>query len=112
MKKESQAQETEIGALKFELEKADAAAASDKQAGPDGDGIQVEVNSQDGEPELREAEKSKKRCGLLMSPTSFNEALHENTDSLLGKILPARLWEWRTHVSEALRDTLRWMARL
>ena len=112
MKKESQAQKTEIGALKFELEMADAAAASEKQAGPDGDGILAEVNSQDGEPELREAEKSKESRGLLMYPTSFNEALHENTDLLLGKLYPARLREWRTHVSEALRDTLRWMARL
>ena len=107
MKNESQAQEIEIGALKFELAKTRAAAGSEKQAGPDGDGIQVEVNSQDGEPELGEAEKSKERCGLLMSPKSFNEALHENTDSLLG-----RSWEWRIYVSEALRDTLRRMARL
>lgn len=112
MKNKNQAQEVEIGALKFELAKTRAAAGSQKQAGPDGDGIQVEVNSQDGEPELGEAEKPKERCGLLIFPTSFKEALHENNDSLLGKILPGRSWEWRIHVSEALRDTLRRMARL
>ena len=110
MRDENKAQEIEIGALKFELAKTRAAAGSEEQAGPDGDGVQVEVNSQDGEPELGEAEKSKEKCGLLMSPTSFNEALHENTDSLLGKILPRTSWEWRIHVSEALREKLRRMA--
>ena len=112
MKNENKAQKVEIGSLKSELAKTRPAAGSEKQAGPDGDGIQVKVNSQDGEPELGEAEKSKEKCGLLMSPTSFNEALHENIDSLLGKILPGRSWEWRIHVSEALRGTLRRMARL
>ena len=61
MRKESQAQQKEIAALKTELEKARAAVGSE-QVGSSGDRIQVDVNSQDGKSELREAEESEERC--------------------------------------------------
>jgi len=57
LKTESQAQITEIAALKSELEKARAATGTEEQLGSNGDGACVEANSQDGKLEVGEAEK-------------------------------------------------------